>query len=91
MVTFSVPTSADLVYLLSRGRHGHGSLQIELSDKSDGDIEVETVIHYYHKAVLDLTQVCLLERDGGKRGVGIYVSVYSVSLKEFDYTLYTDS
>jgi hypothetical protein len=72
--SFSIPVSSDVVYFFSRGSFGYGSLRFELSDKTDGDIDVEISLDYYHEEILKRTQVCLLERKPGERGVGFFVS-----------------
>ena len=73
--SFSVPSSSSLIFLLSRGSYDFASsVTLEMSDKSGDDIDIEVIMSYYNIAALDRTQICLLERTEGGRGVGIFVS-----------------
>ena len=74
-VSFSVPSSSSLIFLRSRGSYDiSSSVTFQLSDKPGDDIEIEVAMSYFNNAALDRAQVCLLERDEGGRGVGIFVS-----------------
>ncbi|KIJ40097.1 hypothetical protein M422DRAFT_256921, partial [Sphaerobolus stellatus SS14] len=72
-VSFSIPSSSDLIYFLSRGDYGFGSLRFELSDKDKDDIEIEVTIKYHKREMWRRSQVCSLERDAGRsRGIAFF-------------------
>ncbi|KAF8586657.1 hypothetical protein K439DRAFT_1408598 [Ramaria rubella] len=74
-VHFSIPTSSPLVFLTSKGSYDQDSsitVQLSESDSSSDDIEIDVVVGYYDNAALERADVCLLERDGGGKGVGLF-------------------
>jgi hypothetical protein len=67
--------SSSLIFLLSRGSYdAASSVKLELSDNPINHIEIEVTIRYSNKPALKRAQVCLLEREEGGQGVGIFVS-----------------
>lgn len=74
-VQFTIPSSSELIYFLSRGEYGFGSLKFELSDKDGDEIEVDVNMKYYKEEILEHSRVCSLEREDGERGIGFFVSV----------------
>ncbi|KAF8591344.1 hypothetical protein K439DRAFT_995974 [Ramaria rubella] len=80
---FSIPVSSDLVFFTSRGSYDHdSSITVELSDTSGNDIEIDVVLGYYNNAALERANVCLLERNGGGKGVGFFVNLAYVAPAE---------
>ena len=76
-VSYSIPTSANLVYFLSEGHFGKGGLRFELSDKQDDELAINVIIKYYKEEMLKNSQICSLERDNGGRGIGFFVSSFN--------------
>ncbi|KAF8586655.1 hypothetical protein K439DRAFT_1659596 [Ramaria rubella] len=75
---FSIPTSSPLVFLTSGGSYDKDSsvtVQLSESDSFSDDIEIDVVVGYYDNAALDRADVCLLERDGGGTGVGLFTPI----------------
>lgn len=73
--SFSLPVSSDLLFLLSRGTLGGGSVTFKLTDH-DGPvdkIEIEVVVGYFTHAALSRASVCHLKRDEGGQGLGFFV------------------
>ena len=76
--SFSLPSSAELLYFLSRG-NAHGTITFgvdsSLSANRGTDIvNVKVVASYFTNVALDRVSVCQLKRAGGEHGVGVYVS-----------------
>lgn len=71
--SFSIPSSSDLIYFMSRGDYGHGSLEFIVSDQAGDDVKVDVVAEYYRPRVLKSSNVCLLSRKNNERGIGFYV------------------
>ncbi|KAF8273741.1 hypothetical protein EI94DRAFT_1826128 [Lactarius quietus] len=68
----SLPTDADDVFLLSRGTHALGHLQvIEVSDRED--IGVEVIVGYHDVGDLfERSSLCTLRRGDNGHGIGIF-------------------
>lgn len=68
-----LPTDA-AHYLMTAGSLAFGRVWI-VTEQSDNLSNVTVVIQarYYNKSSFKDSDVCLLERDGGARGIGIYV------------------
>lgn len=77
--SFDLPTSADLLYLLSRGHLSHGNLTVSQGDSIDDQVHIEVAVLYKHQRVLDLANVCYVTRGDNEHGVGIYVSALCLS------------
>lgn len=70
----SLPSDADDIFLLSRGAHTLGRLQIiEAADRED--IGVEVVVGYHDDSDLfENSNLCTLLRGDNGYGIGIFVS-----------------
>ena len=70
----SLPSDADDIFLLSRGVHALGHLQIiEVADRED--IGVEVVVGYHDVGDLfERSNLCTLRRGDNGHGIGIFVS-----------------
>jgi hypothetical protein len=79
-LTLPLPVSSGFVFLRSRGSYGHGTVKFELSDQSDDEIMVDIALGYYTLTALGRGSICLLERDEGGQGVGIFVSHWASSI-----------
>ena len=70
----SLPSDADDIFLLSRGVHAFGHLQIiEAADRED--IGVGVVVGYHDNSDLfERSSVCTLRRGDNGHGISIFVS-----------------
>ena len=70
----SLPVDAEDVFLLSRGFHAFGHLQIvEAADRED--IGVEVIVGYHDIGdIFERSSLCTLRRGDDGHGVGIFVS-----------------
>lgn len=70
----SLPIDAEDVFLLSRGFHAFGHLQIvEAADRED--IGVEVIVGYHDIGdIFERSSLCTLRRGDDGHGVGIFVS-----------------
>lgn len=70
-----LPVSSDLLYFLSHGALSSGVVQLAADGDSDSDVATVSVqLLYHHPEFLEDAHVCLLQREEGKNGVGIFVS-----------------
>lgn len=75
---FDLPIDSAL-FLLSRGSMSHGALSIfqdevsQTGDEHDGRARVEVIVQFRSRTGLGRAQVCLMNRDDGGNGVGIFV------------------
>lgn len=73
--SLDLPISSDLLYFLSHGAHSSGVVQLAADGDSDSDVATVSVqLLYHHPEFLETAHVCLLQREEGKNGVGIFVS-----------------
>lgn len=71
--SYTIPTSSDLIYFLSRGNGGHGSLQFTTSDDVAQDsVIVDIVVEYNKFETIQKSNICLLSRNVNERGVGFF-------------------
>jgi len=71
--SFNLPLDSDLLYFLARGSLSHGSIEITDDGSSDDDkVVVDVSFLYVHDVALENVQVCHLQREGAKNGVGIF-------------------
>ncbi|OBZ77938.1 54S ribosomal protein L16, mitochondrial [Grifola frondosa] len=71
--SFELPISSDSLYLIARGALSHGSIEISDSGEAGSDVvRVDISAFYYHEDALDRAEVCLLQPEEGKNGVGIF-------------------
>ncbi|KAI9508246.1 hypothetical protein F5148DRAFT_931999 [Russula earlei] len=80
----SLPSSADDVFLFSRGLHAIGVLHVVEAPDRD-DIGVELIVGSNDKSLLfDSTNVCKLHRRAGGHGVGIFTPPFKRRLHDRD-------
>jgi hypothetical protein len=73
--TFSMPLDAPNHYFLSRGEHAAGTFTLEEDDGLDGDrFYIHVQASWRHEIAMQRSQLCLLRRQDGSVGLGIYVS-----------------
>ena len=73
--SFNLPVDSELLYFLARGSLSHGAIEFKDDGDSDSDSAVVDVsFMYIHDVALENVEVCRLQRDGSKNGVGIFVS-----------------
>ena len=73
--TFSMPLDAPDHYFLSRGAHAAGTFTLENDDSSNGDkFNIRVQASWRHEIAMQSSQLCLLKRQSGSIGLGIYVS-----------------
>lgn len=73
--TFSMPLDAPNHYFLSRGAHAAGTFTLEHDDSLDGDkFHIHVQASWRHEIAMQSSQLCLLKRQSGSIGLGIYVS-----------------
>jgi len=70
-LTFDLPVSSDILYLLARGPLASGSVTILDSKDGRDTVQVDVVVNYRNKNVLDSANVCLLRCRSRENGVGI--------------------
>ncbi|THH26317.1 hypothetical protein EUX98_g7871 [Antrodiella citrinella] len=71
--SFNLPLNSDVLYFLARGSLSRGSIKIT-DDGNNGDDKVVVGVSflYMHDVAPEKIQVCRLQRDGSKNGVGIF-------------------
>ncbi|KAF7362450.1 hypothetical protein MVEN_00592600 [Mycena venus] len=67
---FSLPSTTLL--LLSKGGLSNGRLKITSSPEITDQVRVNVTVNYYKAAIRDLAKVCMIEREEGESGVGIF-------------------
>lgn len=73
--TFSMPLNVRNHYFLSRGAHAAGTFTLEDDDDSNGDqFYIHIQASWRHEIAMQSSQLCLLRRQDGSIGLGIYVS-----------------
>jgi len=73
--TFSMPLNAPDHYFLSRGEHAAGTFTLEDDDGLGGDqFYIHVQASWRHEIAMQSSQLCLLRRQSGSIGLGIYVS-----------------
>lgn len=76
--SFDLPIDSAL-FLLSRGSMSHGGLSIfqdevpQTGDEHNQNARVEVIVKFRSRTGLGRAQVCLISRDDGGNGVGIFV------------------
>lgn len=78
VVSFDLPLSSDLLYLIARGAGSLISGEVNIVDSGDTGSDVVkvdiTAFYKNQKDLQELVQVCLLQPEKGKTGVGFFVS-----------------
>ena len=73
--TFSMPLDVPNHYFLSRGGHAAGTFTLEYDDNLDADkFYIHVQASWRHEIAMQSSQLCLLKRQSGSIGLGIYVS-----------------
>lgn len=73
--TYSLPTTLDSVYFLSRGAHSYGHIRYEDTEDGKGDaISVNVSMRYWNKEARESVKMCILSKGDGHMGFGIFVS-----------------
>ena len=73
--SFDLPLSSDTLFAISRGRLLGGFAKVVTSsEQADDTATVKVLIRYNREELLESTKACLLSRDDGEKGVGIFVS-----------------
>lgn len=72
VTSFDLPVSSSRLFILQRGTLSAGSLRVETSDAVRRTVHVEVRVHYRSTKALDHANVCLLRRQEGENGVGIF-------------------
>lgn len=84
--SFELPVSSNLLLFLARGSTSHGNIAIITSDDVGDVAKVDVSVEYYRQKIRDEARVCLLGREEGETGVGIFVSLdesFRVSISNF--------
>jgi len=71
-LTFHLPVSSDILYLLARGPLASGSVTILDSEDGRDTVQVDVVVNYHNQNVLDSANVCSLRHGSREKGVGIF-------------------
>ncbi|KAF9647713.1 hypothetical protein BDM02DRAFT_3129549 [Thelephora ganbajun] len=86
--SFGIPLNSSAIYLLARGQQATGRVTVVPHPTSVSDeIIVDVVAQYHEWNIFMNTNVCLMERNEGERGVGIFVST---GLPDASYVLTSD-
>ena len=78
MTSLLLPLSAKALYIFGRGELTHGDITFSPTyDPTipDGNIRVDIIPHYHDELTLMATNICLLERAKGEKGIAILVSL----------------
>lgn len=79
--SFSIPLDSSAITVLTRGKQATGGVTVELVQTSEKDeIKVDIAAQYHDWGMLTGTTVCLMEKEKGELGVGIFVSSCSFIL-----------
>ncbi|KAJ7099363.1 hypothetical protein B0H15DRAFT_819979 [Mycena belliarum] len=70
--SFDLALPSETLLLLSEGALSAGNLRVTTSSKTSDSVRVNVVVSYHSASVRDLAKVCLLKRDAGEGGVGIF-------------------
>lgn len=74
---FSLPVNSALLYFIARGSLSHGTIEFRDDGESgNNNVVVDISFLYTHDVALDNIEVCRLQRDGSKNGVGISVGQF---------------
>ncbi|KAF7289248.1 hypothetical protein MIND_01386300 [Mycena indigotica] len=83
LASFSFPIPSKTLLLLSKGSLSGGRLKVVTS--ASDDVKITVAIHYADTLARELAKVCLINRDEGEQGVGLFTPTewrgrpYSVS------------
>jgi hypothetical protein len=72
---FLIPLNSHSISVLARGQQAFGRVQVELDQtNARNEIIVDVIATYHDWDILTGTTVCLMEREKGELGVGVFVS-----------------
>ncbi|KAJ7647891.1 hypothetical protein FB45DRAFT_894691 [Roridomyces roridus] len=71
-VSFDIPLPTETLLLLSQGSLSNGNLQVTTSPNIKDSAHVQVVVNYHRKAIRDQAKICLVQREKGEEGVGIF-------------------
>lgn len=73
--SFGIPLDSSAISVLARGKQATGSVTVKLDQTSEKDeITVDVAARYHDWDMLSGTTVCLMEKEKGELGVGVFVS-----------------
>jgi hypothetical protein len=73
--SFGIPLDSSAIFVLARGKQATGSVTVEPDQTGRKDeISVNIAARYHDWDSLTGTTVCLLEKERGELGVGVFVS-----------------
>ncbi|KAK0495084.1 hypothetical protein EDD18DRAFT_1173857 [Armillaria luteobubalina] len=70
--SFDLPLISETLFLLSQGSLSSGAVNVVTSPTLKDVVRVDVAIQYYRQRVLDYARVCLLQRQEGENGVGVF-------------------
>ncbi|KAK0212268.1 hypothetical protein DFS33DRAFT_1280260 [Desarmillaria ectypa] len=70
--SFDLPLKSETLFLLSQGSLSSGVAKVVTSPTLTDVVRVDVAIQYYKRRVLDYVRVCLLQRQEGENGVGVF-------------------
>ncbi|KAK0226557.1 hypothetical protein IW262DRAFT_1457799 [Armillaria fumosa] len=70
--SFDLPLNSETIFLLSQGSLSSGAVNVLTSPTLKDVVRVDVAIQYYRQRVLDYARVCLLQRQEGENGVGVF-------------------
>jgi hypothetical protein len=76
-ISLKLPVTSPHLYFHSRGTYGGGVIRFLADDSLVGseDVSVEIDVRYWSLRTRDAANVCLLENDGGGKGIGIFTPI----------------
>ncbi|KAG7449929.1 uncharacterized protein BT62DRAFT_1049940 [Guyanagaster necrorhizus] len=69
---FDLPLNSETLFLLSQGSLSSGVVKIVTSPSITDVVRIDVTMQYYNNRVLDYAKVCLLQRQAGENGVGVF-------------------
>ncbi|KAF8435986.1 hypothetical protein L210DRAFT_3549745 [Boletus edulis BED1] len=74
--SFTLPTTSESLYLISRGSYQSGKVEVKQSTtERGGGVKVDVRVAYHDERALARATVCRLRKSGNKHGVGIYTPI----------------
>ncbi|PBK88467.1 hypothetical protein ARMGADRAFT_937255 [Armillaria gallica] len=70
--SFDLPLNSETLFLLSQGSLSSGAVKVVTSPTLVDVVRVDVAIQYYRQKVLDYARICLLQRQEGENGVGVF-------------------
>lgn len=78
--SFVLPSTAEALYLISRGSYQTGKVEVKQSTTTGrgNDVKVDVRVAYHDERALARATVCRLRKSGNRHGVGVYVCFFSL-------------